>query len=211
MPEGVLEKYKHIRQTAKSYLSPLVSAARHPEADPRTIGKMLGLYRAGKMHFQSETEVSVMMDFTITERLYDGKSLLDLELESGFAPDLDQRSILVAFRASHTSLFEVLDTDPKAHTIFLYDLLRDEDKQIVDISLSRTADKSKLLFFRLIEFEDFAMTSGVSFVFSAKDKDKLLRRYRTELRSHFTIDKSITRFLIFHRLNRQFGDEIELI
>ena len=211
MPEGLLEKYKHIRQTARSYLSPLVSATRHPEADPRIIGKMLGLYREGKMYFQSETEVSILMDFTIAERLYDGKSLVDLELESGVALDPDQRSILEAFRASHTSLFEVLDTDSKAHSMLLYDLLRDEDKQIVDINLSRSADNSKLLFFRLIDLEEFAMTSGVSFAFSSKTRISCSGRYRTELRSRFTIDKSITRFLIFHRLNRQFGHEIELI
>jgi len=211
MREDVLEKYQHIREAAKGYLSPLVSSERHPEADPRTIGKMLGLYRAGKMYFQSETEVSVMMDFSIAERLYGGKSLVDLELESNVALDPDHRSILEAFRSSHTSLFEILDTDSEARSIFLYDLLKDEDKEIVDINLSRSAGKSKLLFFRLIEFEDFAMTSGVSFVFNSKNKDSLLRRYRTELRSRFVIDKSITRFLIFHRLNRQFGQEIELI
>jgi hypothetical protein len=211
MSDQRLEHYQHIRQVAKAYVSGLVSSAKHPEADPKRVGKILGLYHAGKMIFQSETEVSVMMDFTIAEKLYDGKSLVDLEIESNHDLADEVRAILEAYRSGYTSLFEVLDKDPNKHTIRLYDLLRDDDKEIIDINLSRSVDKTQLLFFRLITFNDFSMTSGISFVFGSNNKEVLLRRYRAELRTRFTIDKSITRFLIFQRLNRQLGQEIRLL
>jgi hypothetical protein len=79
------------------------------------------------------------------------------------------------------------------------------------MGLSQSARNSGLLFFRIVSINDFAMTSGMSFGFPAEFKDVLLRRYRSEIRSRFTIDKSITRFLIFHKLNREFGEDVKLI
>jgi hypothetical protein len=211
MNEQRLEQYQHIRQVAKSYVSGLVSFAKHPEADPKRIGKILGFYHDGQMIFQSETDVSVMMDFTLAEKIYGGKSIVDLEIEANHDLDDERRTILEAYRSGYTSLFEVLGMNQKEHSISLYDLLRDDDKTIIDVNLSRTVDKARLLFFRIITFNDFSMTSGISFVFGSNKKDVLLRRYRAELRTRFMIDKSVTRFLIFHRLNRQLGQGIELV
>jgi len=53
--------------------------------------------------------------------------------------------------------------------------------------------------------------SGAGFVYNSKLKDLLLRRYRAGIRTRFVLDKSITRFLIFHKLNREFGEELELV
>ena len=206
-----LDQYRHVRQVAKEYLSSLLSSTKYPEADLKRIGKILGLYDAGKLVFQSETEVSVMMDFSLAEKLYNGKSIIDLELAAQHDIDDERRTILEAVRTGYTSLFEVLSSDPEGHTINLYDLLRDDDKEIIDINLSQSIEKGRLLFFRFLSFREFSMTSGVSFAFGSKEKEVLLRRYRVELRTRFTIDKSATRFLIFHRLNRQFGQDLKLI
>ena len=206
-----IEQYKHLRQVARNYLSGLAAKDKYPEIDLKAVGKLLGIYRAGTLIFESESDVSAMMDFTIAERLYDGKSLIDREIESSQDIDEDKHAILEAFRSGYTSLFEVRGSNPAEHTIQLYDLLKDEDNEIIDINLSLSIDKSRLLFFRIVRFKDFAMTSGVNFIFSAKRKDFFLRRYRSELKTRFIIDKSITRFLIFHRLNHEFGQEIELV
>ena len=209
--EQRLDQYLHIRKVAKSYVSGLVSFAKHPEADPKRIGKILGFYHDGQMVFESETDVDVMMDFTLAEKIHGGKSFVDLEIEANHDLSDEKRTILDAYRTGYTSLFEVLGKNENEHTISLYDLLRDDDKTITDVNLSRTVDIGRLLFFRLITFKDFSMTSGTSFVFGSTKKDVLLRRYRAELRTRFTIDKSVTRFLIFHRLNRQLGQGIELV
>jgi hypothetical protein len=206
-----IELYKHLRQVARNYLSGLVAKDKYPEIDPKAVGKLLGIYRDGTLIFESENDVSAMMDFSIAEKLYNGKSLIDREVESNQNLDEDKYAILEAYRSGYTSLFEVRGSDPAEHTIQLYDLLKDDDKEIIDINLSLSIDKSRLLFFRLVSFKDFAMTSGVNFVFNVKRKDFFLRRYRSELKTRFIIDKSITRFLIFHRLNHEFGQEIELL
>jgi hypothetical protein len=206
-----LAKYKHLRQISKEYLSGLVSSSRRPEVDLKEIGRFFGIYKSGTMMFHDETEVSVMMDFTICERLYNGKSLIDIEMESANDLDANRMTILTAFRDGYTSLFEVLETRKKENTIRMYDLLRDNDKEIIDINLSQTVDKKRLLFLRYIDFQEFSMSSGLSFVYGSSQKETLLRRYRTEIRTRFKIDKPITRFLIFHRLNQQFGQEVVLL
>jgi len=206
-----VEQYQRIRQVCKEYLSDLLNKDKYPEADPVVAGKLLGIYRSGKIVFSTESEVSTLMDFSIAEKIFNGKSQIDREIESGLVVDEYKHAILEAFRSGYTSLFEVLGNVPADHTVQLYDLLKDEDKEIIDINLSRSIDKSKLLFFRILSFKEFAMSSGATFAFSSKHKDVLLRRYRSEIRSRFVIDKSVTRFLVFHRLNRDYGEDIILV
>lgn len=206
-----VERYQHMREISKSYLSKLISSERYPDVDPKRVGKLLGLYHHGKMIFESESEISVMMDFAIAEKLYYGKSLVDREIESNQNLNPDRRAILEAFRSGYTSLFEVIGANPPEHTVQLYDLLKDDDKEILDINLSRSITPSRLIFFRILSFDDFAMSSGAGFVYNSKLKDLLLRRYRAGIRTRFVLDKSITRFLIFHKLNREFGEELELV
>ena len=131
-------------------------------------------------------------------------------MESASHLDENRMAILKASRDGYTSLFEVLETKKNENIIRLYDLLRDDDKEIIDINLSQTVDKKRLLFLRYIDLHEFSMSSGVSFVYGSSHKETLLRRYRTEIRTRFKINKSITRFLIFHRLNQQFGQEVVL-
>ena len=212
MEISATERYKHIRSVARKYLSSLVSSKDYEDVDPIAVGKLLGMYHRGrKMIFQSEAEISVMMDFTLNEKLCKGKSIIDRELEKNHTLDQEQIEILNAYRSGYTSLFQVLGTRPGQSTIQLYDLLRDEDKDIVDIALSRTIGISRVLFLRIVSFTDFAMSSGVSFIFNRRVQDKLIRRYRAELRTDFVVDKSITRFLIFQRLNRELGEPLDLI
>jgi hypothetical protein len=206
-----IEDYRRIREAARDYLSGLINRKEYADVDPVFAGKLLGIYRSGKMLFDSESEVSTLMDFSIAEKLSNGKSIIDREIESNKQINEEIWNILEAFRSSYTSLFEVIGLNKNECTVQLYDLLKDEDKEIIDISLSQSARKDGLLFFRIVAIKDFAMTSGMSFGFSKECKDILLRRYRSEIRSRFKIDKSITRFLIFHRLNREFGEHLLLI
>lgn len=137
MDISTTERYKHIRSVARKYLSSLVSSKGYEDVDPIAVGKLLGMYHRGrKMIFQSETEISVMMDFTLNEKLCNGKSIIDRELEKNHTLNQEQIEILKAYRSGYTSLFQVLGTSPGQNTIQLYDLLRDEDKDIVDIALS---------------------------------------------------------------------------
>ena len=212
MDISTIERYMHIRSVARKYLSSLVSNKEYKDVDPIVVGKLLGMYHGGrKMIFQSETEISVMMDFTLNEKLCRGKSIIDRELENNHALNQEQIEILKAYQSGYTSLFQVLATRPRQGTIRLYDLLRDEDKDIIDIALSQTIGTSHALFLRIVSFSDFAMNSGASFVFNRRVQDRLIRRYRAELRTDFVTDKSITRFLIFQRLNRELGKPLDLI
>jgi hypothetical protein len=212
MNTGTIERYKHIRGVARKYLSSLVSNKNYRDVDPIMVGKLLGMYHRGKkMIFQSETEISVMMDFTLNERLHDGKSIIDRELERNHDLNQEQIEILKAYQSGYTSPFQVLGTKPSQSSIHLYDLIRDEDKDIVDVGLSRTVSTSHALFFRIVSFADFSMNSGASFVFNRRMQERLTRRYRAELRTDFVMDKSITRFLIFQRLNRELGEALDLI
>ena len=75
MSEELRSRYLHFRRISKKYLSNLPSHRDDPDFDLRKVGKLLDIYHNGKMIFESENEVSIMMDFAITERPFNDKSL----------------------------------------------------------------------------------------------------------------------------------------
>ena len=211
MSEELRSRYLHFRRISKEYLSYLPSKRDDPDFDLRKVGKLLDIYHNGKMIFESENELSIMMDFAITESLFNGKSLVERELESAKDLDNDHRLILEAFRSSYTSLFEVIVNNASASTVKLYDTLNNSEEEIVDVNFSRTVNPGLLLFCRIVRIQDFAMTSGAVFIFRGQLRDVLVRRYRSGLKSRFAINESVTRFILFHGLNREFGEALELI
>jgi hypothetical protein len=210
MEDEKLRRYADLRRLSKDYFSGLATGKGQTDVDPRKVGRLLGIYRNGKMLFQSENEITAMMDFAVAERIHDGSSVAERELASGLDLDADRRLLLEGLRDSTTSLFLTIRAQKEERTVRVHDLFNDRDAEIVDMTLSRTAPPGMLFFLRLINLSEFSMSSGSVFAFKADRHDVLVRRYRSSLRSRFTIDESVTRFLAFFRLNREYGEKVEL-
>lgn len=92
------------------------------------------------------------------------------------------------------------------------DLLNDGDERTVtDVNLSDTAEPGVLLFFRLVPYDEFNMTSGVSFPFPADEEDRLLRKYKQRTGDIDSQPESVQRFAAFFDLYRNYGIHIQYL
>jgi len=93
------------------------------------------------------------------------------------------------------------------------DLLNDDDDEIsvTDVNLSETAEPGVLLFFRLVQYDEFNMTSGVSFPFPADEEDRLLREYERDTDHIDSQPESADRFVAFFDLYRAYGIHIQYL
>ena len=206
-----IEQYKRYRNIAKEYLSHLVTEIDDTRRNYKRIGKLLGVFRENAFIFEDENESFAFIDFALCEKLYGGRSRVDQELDSQAELTQEMIEILEAFKDSYTSLFEIVDKNPEKSTIQLRDLLNGGETEILDIHFSKLAPVGGLLFCRVVFLQGFNMNSGVAFGFRGQDKELILRRYRALSKSKFTIDKSITRFIAFFNLNRQFGIPVKML
>ena len=90
------------------------------------------------------------------------------------------------------------------------DLLRDDADEIrvTDVNLSETAEPGLLLFFRLLQYEEFNTTSGISFPFPPDENDRLLGEYADRADTVDAKPESLRRFVAFFDLYREYGIRI---
>ena len=207
-----IEIYQDYRNAARDYLSHVVTEIDNYSRNIKRIGKLLGLYRENTLHFEDERESLALIDFILSERLFGGKSKIEQELDSGRVKDEKLIKILIGYKKSTTSLYEVTRTDKATSTVYLHDVLGDGgDTSILDIQFSDSAQEGVLLFLRLVSVDEIRMTSGSAFVFDSNHRDLLLRRYRYLSKTSYAINPSVTRFIVFFKLNRKYGLPLELI
>lgn len=95
------------------------------------------------------------------------------------------------------------------NTLVLADLLDNNRKEylLMDIGMSKTAPVGFVMFTRLIPIRDINMTSGVSFGFENKYKDKLLSAISLATFQKRRKLNSNEIYILMHNKNRQFGME----
>ena len=207
-----IEIYQDYRNAARDYLSHTVTEIDNYGRNMKRIGKLLGLYRESTMVFEDERESLALIDFTLSERLFNGKSKIEQELDCGRVKDEKLIKILMGYKNSTTSLYEVTRTDKATSTVYLHDILGDGgDTSFLDIQFCDSAQAGVLLFLRLVSLDEIRMTSGSAFVFDGDHKDMLLKRYGYLLKANYAINPSVTRFIVFFKLNRKYGLPLELI
>ena len=75
----------------------------------------------------------------------------------------------------------------------------------MDVSFSQTASPGMLLFFRLVPMPQFFMTSGVSFVFSSKSENQIVKKYKKLMDKLAGHTDSMKRFIAFFQLYKKHG------
>ena len=78
----------------------------------------------------------------------------------------------------------------------------------MDINFSKYAVPGVLVFFRLVPFNDFNITSGISFAFPGNLEKYILRKYKKLSKKIKTNSDSIKRFVSFFRMNKNDGIEV---
>lgn len=203
----LVKKYRAYRRVARELTSKALEAV-PPEALMKS-GKLLGIVRGKTFIFESESESNAQMDFLLTEVVSRGKAALEIYRDAVGARNQTEREILDAFAASYTSLFRVESVSrPECSFTLLDCLLPGRSVKIIDVGLSTTAVPGLLMFTRIVPFQDFAMSSGMSFIFP-NTREKFLRNEYPKLARKVPVDReSVRRFVAFFKLNRSHGQEV---
>jgi len=207
----LIEKYKTYRKIGKELNHKIMDSCLDRNVLMRS-ARLLGIVHGGTLIFDSEDETSVLMDFALNEYRVNNKNIIEIYREKiGWQNEIE-KDILDALLLSYTSLFKVTSISEAENTSVLRDILnKRDDIKLIDIASSKTAAPGLLLFIRLVPFEDFNMTSGISFVFPGDLEEYLLRRYKElgkNVKSDSADSDSIKRFVSFFKLNKTDGIEV---
>lgn len=207
-----LEKYRIYREVGMKLNHKVMNKCLSSDA-PMESGKLMGIVEGDTLIFESEGDTSILADFSLNEYRVNGQTAIEIYKEKFGGRNKVEKDILNALISSSTSLFKVISVYLDRHSILLEDVLKPRKRiELIDIGFSQTAVLGQLLFIRLVEFNDFNMTSGISFAFSREAEGYILDRYRKisarNSRENLGND-SMTRFISFFKLNKTLGLEIK--
>lgn len=202
-------KYKKYRKASKE-LNGKISETTFNKMRLDDAVNLLGFDRQGQtIIFDDEFEMDVMTDFMMFESVDGEKRPCEMYKMKYPVKSKMEEEILEALILSRTSLFKIESVDEENNVVWLSDILNGKQNiRLVDIQLSMNAKAGFLMFTRLISFEDFCMTSGVSFVFNPDVKDYVLRRHKKIMKKYRNKNESLGKFIAFFKLSKECGIEV---
>ena len=205
-----IEDYKIIRNKGKTLAYKILDYKKSNREDIIFAGKVLGFWDGAAMAFDKEEESDVLMDYLIYEKNKHGNRLINSFYDSKIAFSDLEEEILQGQVDYHSSLFEIVDIDTVNCEIILTDLLDKNNTvyKLMDLGLSQTGRIGLLVYTRLIPIRDINMTSGVSFGFVAKVKDRILNDILIErFKKRRKLD-STDLFILTHKKSKIYGLDI---
>ena len=175
--------------------------------------KLLDIVKGGTFVFDSEDESSVLMDFALNDYRFVNKNIVERYQDKyGYKNEME-KEILDAKSVSYTSLFKINSVSRTENTLVLSDLLNKiDDIKLTDIAFSSNIGlEGCLLFTRLVQFKDFNMTSGVSFVFPPHIEKSIIEKYKMKSNNVKSSNEAIKRFVSFYKLHKRYGIETRYI
>lgn len=205
---SLVDRYKMYREANRKLNVKVMNACLERDAF-MSAAKLLGIAEGNAVFFDNMDETDVVMDFALNDYAVEGRNAVQLYREK-YGGDELELDIMDALLSSHTSLFKITSVDQREKLVFFDDIINGRSRiGLIDIALSRTATIGMLLFFRLLPFSDFNMTSGVSFAFPNELENYLLRQYK-KLRKKIKSDsEAVKRFVSFFWLSKTDGLEMK--
>jgi len=202
--------YRAIRESGKELGSKIFNyVVEKNKHELISAAKILGLWDGRKFIFDSEEESNTLMDFMVFEKPgQNSPAFKRFHLSNPGLNDVQLEHINGMYH-NYSSLFEVKSIDRMGNTLILTDILDNNRKEylLMDVGMSRTVHDGFLMFTRLIPIRDINMTSGVSFGFANKHKDKLLSAISLATFQKRRKLNSNEIYILMHNKNRQFGLE----
>ena len=208
----LIDKYQLYRKKGKK-LNDLIIKRQINRELLTEAAKKLGIpLKNNTFIFNSEDEMSVLMDFAIYECAKTGKNCIALYKEDIDTNDNIEKELLEGMLLSYTSLFKITSIIEKENKIMLADVLnKKEDISFIDFGLSMTGTPGMLIFTRIIPLKDFSMTSGISFAFPENSEENLKNNYEI-LKNKINSDSdSLKRFAAFYKMSLNEGLETSYI
>ena len=201
---SLVDRYKMYREANRKLNVKVMNACLERDAF-MSAANLLGIAEGNAVFFDNMDETDVVMDFALNDYTVEGRNAVQQYREK-YGGDELELDIMDTLLSSHTSLFKITSVDQREKLVFFDDIINGRSRiGLIDIALSRTATIGMLLFFRLLPFSDFNMTSGVSFAFPNELGNYLLRQYK-KLRKKIKSDsEAVKRFVSFFWLSKTDG------
>lgn len=214
---NAIKNYQQLRAEAANFSYKLFGQLKR--TDLNNAGRLLGILHKGILMFDDEgtggTNMHHFADFAIFDYYnVEGSNVVQRywQQNKGQLSKVEER-LIQAYLKAHSSLFSVIEIDPKKSTVKLQDLFDDNHQvEITDISMSQSPlVKDCLIFTRVLTVDSFNMTSGVSFVFP-KDKGEILhKKYRTMIKQSVGYTPQAKNFIVFLKLSHKLGVQIDML
>jgi hypothetical protein len=155
-----LDRYLRLRNVGRSVADALVKRLTKDVIDEG--GKRLGILQRAILVFDSENEMSVLMDFCIHDVRRQGRNTVETYLaQAPYPPDSDEMIFLKALKDACFSIFLVEATEPGIG-VQVRDATRGGTTFIMDVGFSRSAVPGLVLAARIFSVENFVMTTGAA-------------------------------------------------
>lgn len=168
---------------------------------------VLGIDTDGnEIHYDDEEQAVTHMDFALNDYRTDGQTAVERYRDAQAWDSEIERVILDQLVQAETSLFKIMSVDPEESQLVLTDLLNGrEEIELTDINYSKSATPGILLFFRLVPYEQFNMTSGVSMPFPGQIEEHLLSVLEQVDEKVTSRHEDVIRFRTFFEMYRKYG------
>lgn len=169
-------EYKKVRKTSIALFDKIMGYSDPSKQDLYYAAKTIGLWNGEAMVFESEEDMSYILDFLLYEGNQKGVKMIDTFYDSDEVLSDFEEEILEGMMDAYASFFEIKDIDPVKGQMVLTDLLAKDKKEYVlmEINLSKTAHIGLIGFFRLIPVKEVFMSSGIGCFFHQGFKKKIL-------------------------------------
>lgn len=215
MPTDRIRAYQSLRQTGKEFCGKLLQVI--PKDVLVSTAQELGLWKSGVL-VGEEGDTDILADRMIYDRRWDGRGCVEhFEAKNaGMGLSESEGRFLAAMKTARFSLFTIRETHPGSRAVLSDRLAEIRSGQaqpvleLTDLGLSETGFPGMLLATRVLLADDFNMTSGVSFPFTA-DREKAIMAYLREKEFGYRkkrLDLAENYSLYFFRLHRRFGIEV---
>ena len=137
----VLERYKHMRAINFRLNNKVLTryAARETVEEA---ARRLGIWEQGRIIFDTEDQVAVLMDYAYYDCFQEGSNAVDrYAAENPPAPGSDEEALVAAMRQAFFSVFRVnkVVTGIGVHVL---DILSDRQYFLADVGISSTAEET---------------------------------------------------------------------
>lgn len=199
-----LAKYERYRSIGQQLHGKILEACVDHGAIAESAGP-LGIDREGEaLLYEDEVEMTVHYEFLLHEYSPNGTTPVDQYYEEQRWETETEKRYLEAVRNAETSLFGTTAVDDSEKHLTVSDRMNGgAEATVTDVKLSETVEPGVQLFFRLVPFDGFNMTSGITLPFPADEDGRLLREYEQCAESVDAHRSSAQRFAAFYRLYRE--------
>lgn len=161
--------------------------------------RKLGMLAAhGTLMFNSESEMSVLMDGLIYEEQVEQRKVVAAFLAGYTCRDEIDRRLAEAMRTARFGLYRIETIEAERAEIKLKALVAEAtDTTLINIGLAKTAKPGFILALRVLRLPELSMASGVFFPFAAGKEHQLVREWRKK--------QGLERYAHFFKLSRKEG------